>query len=215
MDELLKRLKKLQPELDYQALMTEMMGESHPRRKIKDLQKKSVLIRVKKGFYVFDPEYFGKKYSKEIVANLLYGPSYISLEMALSFYGLIPERVETMTCVTSQKNKKFLTPLGTFSYTHISDKLYPLGVTRKQIQDGRFFLLATPEKALLDYFLFHFSRTDMPTKKDIEEAFAQDLRIEISSLRKVLSVEKVKQLKPFYKNRRWCSLLLEYLEEIL
>jgi predicted transcriptional regulator of viral defense system len=215
MDNLLKRLKKLQPEIDYQGLMAEMTGIFHPRRKITELQKKSVLVRVKKGFYVFDPEYFGKKYSKEIVANLLYGPSYLSLEMALSFYGLIPERVQTMTSVTSQKNKKFSTSIGNFSYWHISEKLYPLGVTRKQMEDGRFFLVATAEKALLDYFLFHFSRSGAPTRKDIEDALVHDLRIEISSLRRVLSFEKVKELKPYYKNRRWCSLLLDYLEEIL
>ena len=215
MDNFFKKLRSLQPEIDYQALMAEMKTFSHPRRKLKELQNKNVLIRLKKGFYIFSTEFFGKIYSTEIVANLLYGPSYISLESALSYYELIPERVEVTTSVTSQKNKKFSTQIGVFSYVHISEKLYHLGVTRQQSNDGRYFLIATPEKALLDYFILNFSNSDKPNKDDVIKAVNEDLRIEESILRKIISRERIIGLKESYKNRRWCSLLLDYMEEII
>ncbi|MCB0369499.1 MAG: hypothetical protein KDD45_08625 [Bdellovibrionales bacterium] len=214
-DFLLKRLGKLQPELDYQSLIAELSGYSHPRRKIKELQTKSIIIRVKKGFYVFNPDYFGRNYSREIVANLLYGPSYISLEGALAYHKLIPERVENLTCVTSQKNKNFSTPIGNYSYSHIASKLYPLGITRAKSADDRSFLIAIPEKALLDYFHFNFSNSEKPQKKDIEDILINDLRIETQTMINILSIEKIIKLKSYYKNRNWCIRLLEYLEEIL
>ncbi len=41
-----------------------------------------------------------------LLAGSIYGPSYISFEYALSFYGLIPERVSTITCATFDKKKE-------------------------------------------------------------------------------------------------------------
>jgi hypothetical protein len=76
---------------------------------------------------VRSPKYGGTVEPMEI-ANPLYGPSYISLEYALSYYGLIPERVESITSVTTKRSKKFITPLGSFSYEHIPLKAYPIGI---------------------------------------------------------------------------------------
>jgi len=73
---------------------------TRPRDKISDLLKKGTIIRVKKGLYVFGEDNRKKPYSKEILANLIYGPSYISLDYALQYHGLIPERVEAVTSVT-------------------------------------------------------------------------------------------------------------------
>lgn len=205
----------LKPEVDYQALMAQMPHQSNPRRKLKDMQNKGYLIRVKKGFYVFTEEFFGKSYSHHIVANLLYGPSYISLESALSFYGLIPERVEMFTSITSQKNKNFNTPIGVFNYQHLSSHLYSSAFTLQKTFDGRSFLIASPEKALLDLLTLKFKKTVKPNKKDIADVLEDDLRISLPELKKHIHPNQLENLKPLYQNRHWPKQLIHFLLEEL
>jgi predicted transcriptional regulator of viral defense system len=206
-------LKDLFPEVDYQALMAQMPGQSHPRRKLRELQNKGYLIRLKKGFYVLSPQFTGRHYSLPIVANLLYGPSYLSFEYALSLYGLIPERVEVLTSVTTQKNKNFETPIGFFTYRHLPLTLYPHGVALRETTDGRTFLIATPEKALLDIFTLKFRRETGPKTTDVVSALENDLRVNINELRKLASHERLGALRELYRNRHWCKLLIDYLLE--
>lgn len=210
---LAENFKTLLPEVDYQALMAQMPGESHPRRKLRELQNKGHLIRLKKGFYVFTPGFIGKDYSPEIAANLLYGPSYLSLEYALAFHGLIPERVEELTSVTSQKNKAFATPIGRFSYRHLHPSLYPLGVGLKETPDGRTFLIALPEKALMDIFTLKFKNSSSPGVADLRAALEDDLRIETGRLRALANRSLLEEMKPHYRHRRWNRLLIEFLLE--
>jgi hypothetical protein len=208
-------LAHLQPEVDYQALMSQMLGESHPRRKLKSLQDQGHLTRLKKGFYVLSRDIVGREPSLEIIANLLYGPSYISLESALSIYGLIPERVEEFTSITTQKNKNFVTPLGRFSYRHLQVGLYALGVTIQKTPEARSFLIATPEKALMDIFSLRFKNSSAPSAKEILPALRDDLRIDFAALLKVVDRDRLLSLKPFYKNRRWNCLVINQVLEAL
>jgi predicted transcriptional regulator of viral defense system len=76
-------------ETDYVALKNALSQYSNIRAKITSLLKSGELIRVKKGLYVFGPTEAKEPYSKEILANLIYGPSYISLDYALSLYGIV------------------------------------------------------------------------------------------------------------------------------
>jgi predicted transcriptional regulator of viral defense system len=215
MKEPLQNIETLYPEVDYQALMAQMTHHSHPRRKLKELQKKGQLIRLKKGFYVLSKDLLGKEYSPQIIANLLYGPSYLSLEYALSYYNLIPERVEIFTSVTTQKNKLYETPLGVFSYKHLTPSLYSLGVTLQKTTDERSFLIATPEKALMDIFTLKFDNSTSPNIDDVSRALEEDLRIHNGELKKILNLETVQEMKPFYKHRRWNRFLIEFLLENL
>ena len=208
-----ENMKRLQPEVDYQALMAQMPDQSHPRRKLKELQSKGCLIRLKKGFYVFTRDFIGRDYSDGIVANLLYGPSYLSLEYAMAFHGLIPERVEERTSVTSQKNKRFETPIGRYTYRHLHPSLYPLGVTLGKSADGRSFLIATPEKAVMDLFTLKFKGSSAPGASDIVPALVDDLRIDIAALRKKIDRPQLEQMRPHYRNRRWNRLVIDFLLE--
>lgn len=88
-------------EIDYQFLLSTLSEYARPRDKISEWLKSGDLIRVKKGLYVFGEHIALTPYSHEILANLIYGPSAISLSYALAFYGLIPERV------TVQKNQNW------------------------------------------------------------------------------------------------------------
>ncbi len=139
-----------QEEFDYQTLLDCLKDYARPRDKISDLLRKRSIIRIKKGLYIFGDEYRRKPYSREILANLIYGPSYISLDNALQHHGLIPERVEAVTSVTTGRSRKFSTPVGLFTYRMIPLNAFRFGMDRVEMSDGRAFLMATPEKALAD-----------------------------------------------------------------
>ena len=107
-------------EFDYQTLLDVLKDYERPRDKISDYLRKGVIIRIKKGLYIFGEGYRKEVFSRELLANLIFGPSYISLDSALQYYGFIPERVEAMTSVTTGRSKRFETPVGLFTYREIS-----------------------------------------------------------------------------------------------
>lgn len=137
-------------EFDYQALLQALRDYAHPRDKITDLLAKGVIVRVKKGLYIFGDTYRTRPYSREILANLIYGPSCVSLEYALNYHGLTPEGSAALTSVTTKRGKQFQTPVGLFLYRTIPEDGFHVGVQRVELDDGRAFLLAGPEKALAD-----------------------------------------------------------------
>ena len=137
-------------EFDYQMLLHCLKDYARPRDKIRALLASGAIIRVKKGLYVFGGEYSREPYSRELLANLIYGPSYVSLEYALSYYGMIPERAETITSVTSGKNRAFSTPVGRFTYWAVPLDYYRTGIDIVTVGEKRSCLIGTREKALAD-----------------------------------------------------------------
>jgi hypothetical protein len=136
-------------EFDYQALMAALPEYANPRDKVTALLRGGDIVRVKKGLYVFGDELRRRPYSRELLANLIYGPSFVSLDSALSFHGLIPERVEALTSVTTKRPKSFATPIGSFIYRQSPRGAFHLGMDRVEEGDVA-FLIATPERALAD-----------------------------------------------------------------
>jgi predicted transcriptional regulator of viral defense system len=94
-----------------------------------------------------------KPLSMGFIANYLLTPSYLSLEYALSYYDLIPEKVTVYTSVTTKKTTKYKTPVGIFEYRSVKESLFS-GFTKK-VDNGQDYFIAYPEKALLDFFYFH------------------------------------------------------------
>ena len=84
-------------------------------KKVTWLEKQGVIIRLKRGLYVINPEYSGKALSSELIANHLYAPSYISMSTALRYYGLIPEAVYVHQSMTIKHSRCFQTPVGSSS----------------------------------------------------------------------------------------------------
>src|ERR1700733_4520854 len=115
------QLRKIIPqeEFDYGLLTGALSDYAGVRQKINELLKAGIIVRVKKGLYVFGPAYNNALVCKEVLGNLIYGPSCISLEYALSYHGFIPERVETITSVTPKRDKGITTPLGQFNYRYL------------------------------------------------------------------------------------------------
>ena len=189
-----------QEEFDYQTLLHCLKDYERPRDKIRALLKTNAIIRVKKGLYVFGPEYSRGPFSRELLANLIYGPSYISLDYALSYYGLIPERVETVTSVTCGKNRVFLTPVGRFTYWSVPLNTYRVGIDIIQLNARRSFLIATPEKALAD----KVCREKGPAVrgvKEFETYLLENLRIAPGELLR-LDHERLNEIARHYRSRK-------------
>jgi len=126
--------------------------------------KKNLLTRIKRGLYCFDP----KQIDELELAHRLYQPSYISLETALNFYGIIPDIPQTVTSVTLTTTKQIHNQFGTFSYNKIKPQLY-FGFTKvKSPTTSSFFDLAQKEKALLDYFYLRKIKTTKGLRLDLK-----------------------------------------------
>lgn len=106
------------------------------------------------------------------IATIIYGPSYVSFESALSYHGWIPEAVRTTTCASTKRNKEFKTPIGIFSYEHIPIQAFPFGVEQLKQKNGLTLFIASPVKALAD--ISYARKRNWPTVNDLYE----DLRIE-------------------------------------
>ncbi len=107
------------------------------------------LIQLKKGLYTLAEPYKKVVPHPFVLANAMKKASYVSLQSALWYYGMIPEHVPTVTSVTTQRPEDVGTPLGQFVFRHIKKSWFH---SFRQIELGsnqRAFI-ATPEKALLD-----------------------------------------------------------------
>lgn len=148
--------------------------------KVSALEKKGDLIRLKQGLFVLHPNLTGQLLSTELVANYIYGPSYISLQYALRFYGLIPERVYTVTSMTTRHSRVFCNSLGRFEYVHVDEKAFPIGV-RAVTMDNATFLIASPEKALCD-LIANISHLNLRYRKEILVWLEEDIRFDMDEL---------------------------------
>lgn len=187
-------------EFDYQILLDSLRGYAHPRKKITSLLRKGEIIRVKKGLYIFGEQHRRAPYCRELLANLIYGPSCVSLEYALHYHGLIPERVETVTSVTCGRSRSFDTPVGHFSYRAIPMSAYMIGIDRIELADGRAFLMALPEKALADRVVAERGNA-LRTQKELAVLLRDSLRIDSSALT-ALDPEALMTIAAAYRSRR-------------
>lgn len=151
-------------------------------KKVAWLEKGKYIIRLKRGLYVVNPEYSGKTFSSELIANHIYTPSYVSMSSALRYYGLIPESVYIHQSMTLKHSREFNTPLGVFDYKYIAREAFSLGV--KSVNRGDYaFLIASPEKALCD-LVANTSNLNLRYLKDVEIYLEQDIRMDIEEFYK-------------------------------
>ncbi len=113
------------------------------------------ILNIRRGLYCLAPEYQKKPVSVYSLAQRIYGPSYISMETALSHHGWIPEAVYACTCASYGNSKEFATPLGVFSYQRVPQHTFFHGIRRCNDDNGNVFFMASPAKALVDYLYVH------------------------------------------------------------
>lgn len=168
----------------------EKVDLSFHKQRLSEWQKKGYVKKICKGFYIFsdlainEPTLF-------TIANRVYEPSYISLEMALSIYGIIPEAVYGITSATSQKTKNLKSPVGDFIYRHIQPD-FMFGYELRE-HDGHHYQIAELEKAILDYLYLNLRIND-------NESF-EGMRFNVSELKEKLNMEKFSKYLEAFHNK--------------
>lgn len=128
-------------------------------------KKLGLLQELKRGLYILGQGERQTAISRQAIAAILYQPSYISLESALSHYQMIPERVDAVMSVSPKKTRMFHNSLGTFHYRNLQTSLN-FGFMAKKDENGYPYFIAEPEKALLDYLYLNLGGLD-PKDGDI------------------------------------------------
>jgi phage terminase large subunit-like protein len=153
-----------------------------PKDKVSYMVEHGELVRLKRGLYCVSTDITGKRFSSELIANHLYGPSYVSLETALAFYNLIPERMAATQSVVTKRAKLFQTPVGRFTYQTVPEEYYSVGIRQQQVESGVTFMIASPEKALCDLILLR-SHLRITSEKAMR-AFMEDyMRVDFSDIK--------------------------------
>jgi len=189
--------------IDTESLLT---GVSKPESILVQLsrwQKARRLIQLRRGVYLLSDAYRKIEPSEFFLASVLEKPSYVSLQKALEFHGLIPEAVGIYTCITTKRPQRVKTPMGVFDYRHVKTTLFWGYNSVKFGKDIAF--IASPEKALLDLFYFYSGR--------ITQEYLSELRLQnIHSL----NVRKLFAAARRFKKPKMlvaAKILIEYVRE--
>ena len=113
------------------------------------------IVNIRRGLYCLSDVLRKNQLNPYVIAQHIYGPSYISLQSALRWHGWIPEAVYSTTSVCYKQSRDFDTPLGNFSYSRVPQKVFYAGVDHQTDEGGNIFLIASPLKALADYVYVH------------------------------------------------------------
>ena len=165
--------------------------DSIDRRRLYEWQKKGYILKLTNNFYIFSDAGIDDPFLR-MLSNKIYSPSYVSLESALSFYGLIPEAVFQITSVTSRKTHNIQTDISNFNYRSIHKRLfwgYSLNTETSQ-----HFFIADPEKTILDYLYLNPHLDDM---RSLEE-----LRLNQERFNDLLNVPKLKKYLQLFSHTR-------------
>jgi len=141
------------PVIDTKFLLAGVKDLEPFKVQISRWQKAGKLLQLKRGFYTLSETYRKTPLFEPYISFLLKKPSYLSLEKALEYHGLIPEGVPVYTAVTSKRAAKFSSEAGVFTYRHIKQPLF-WGYASVTLNSQTGFI-AAPEKALLDLVYFH------------------------------------------------------------
>ena len=196
--------------VDYATLVTLLRDYRFPKDKIAAIEKQQQLKKKKKGLFVVEQQEGTSPISRELIANHLYGPSYVSLESALSYHNLIPERVYRVRSVTMKRFKMYDTPLGVFEYRTVSPEYFSIGIQQQVTQDNTAFLIASPEKALCDLIVLS-SGLRLQSSKAVKIYLEENLRIDLFENRS-WNTEIISQCMEVGKKKTALSQLLKLLK---
>ena len=158
-----------EPLFETSLLLTGDVTHHQAQRQLSDWAKAQKVIQLRRGIYTLpdqNPHPF-------VVANGLVPGSYVSLQMALAYYHLIPEHVAVVTSVTTQRPGTYENKFGRFTYRHIHTSLF-YGIEYRLLVGDEYAYVAMPEKALLD--LIHY-RPQGDSRDYIESLRLQNLEI--------------------------------------
>jgi hypothetical protein len=183
------------------------LSSSRRHDAIKYAMAHETLLQIRRGLYLIRGANVGRpQYDPFELAQVIYGPSYISLESALSHHGWIPEGVYVTTSVTSRREKLFDTPIGHFRYART-----PMGSFYSHVElmgsSSSTFLMAHPWKAIADYlYVYKKNWLSISNLKD-------DLRIEENKIEEY-DINVLLDLTRSYGNEKVRKKLTLFLKEI-
>jgi len=148
--------------------------------KINKLKRKGYIETLKRGLYLHVSPFIQSSVSKEIIANTMLSPSYISFDYALYYHGLIPESVFDVTSATTKRSKSFKPHNGTYSFKQVKKELFQIGLTIESTKNGN-FIIASKEKALCDK-VYYTKDIQITSKKSMISFLVDDLRIDVDEL---------------------------------
>ncbi len=170
--------------LTRQIILDVLREYKRPNDKINELVKNGELTTVKKGLYVAGPKSKVLQPDPFLLANHLWGPSYVSLETALSYWGFIPERVFEISSATIKTSKLYRTAVGRFRYINALFPYYSFGIRSVSLTPKQVALIASPEKAICDKIVMT-PGISLRSTVQATEFLIEDLRIDEESLRKL------------------------------
>jgi len=155
-----------------------------PNDKISELLKSKELISIRRGLYTIGSKLNLPSPEPFLVANHLRGPSYVSLESALSYWGMIPERAYEISSVTIKTSKLYKTPIGRFSYQLLKIPYYSYGIKSLEYSTKQTTLIASREKALCDKIVLT-PKINLRSIKQTQAFLIEDLRMDSEVLKKL------------------------------
>ena len=185
------------------SLKEELSHYKDPINKIHRMVLNNELFPLVKGVYETNPH--AERFT---LARAINSPSYISFESALSFHGLIPERVYTITSASlgNKKDKTYQNYFGTFTFSDIPKRVFPLGVLYITLTDGYSYLISTKEKALCDKL---YKMPVIKNYKDLEITLFDDLRIDENILNE-FDISDMEIYSSLYRSKN-ITILYKYL----
>ena len=186
-------------------LLQQYSSYKNPAAKIGRMVKSGDLIPVIRGIYETDRSTPGY-----CLAEIIYGPSYLSFEYALGWYDLIPEAVYAFTSATSGKKRKkqYETPFGVFTFRDVPAAVYPYGVLIHE-QNGYGFMIASAEKAVCDQL---YTYSPCANRTEIQQLLFEDLRIDETAFRN-LDLEEMAEIAGLYQTTNH-RLLISLIKEM-
>jgi hypothetical protein len=176
--------KYTQAPITHQVAMDIVAAYNRPNDKISEMIRSGELIALRRGLYIPGPEMDLPTPDPYLIANHLRGPSYVSLETALAYWGMIPERVVEVSSITLKASRIFHTPIGRFSYRHGKAPYYSFGIVRVELAPQQFALMASREKALCDTIVYT-SGVLLRSVSQTMDYLLDDMRIDEVTLRQL------------------------------
>jgi predicted transcriptional regulator of viral defense system len=194
----------------HNTLLTVLNDVKNPEQKIKYLAAIGNIQPVMRGWYVVQPTV--ENYSLMYAANQFYGPSYVSMLSALSYFGWLTDFVITQESICLKRGKEIKNKIGRFTYHKQAAETFYMGVTTVQQSNQLVIRIATPTKALYDYLITQANIT-FTGKKDLYTFLENDLRFATDRLQE-LDVPLLKQLMQFGKKSRQINVLIKLIESV-
>ena len=204
-------LQNLSGIIDQSVLRNRLKKYSNFNDKISRLISSGKLKHLKRGLYITKESIEKGEFSEYQLANMVYGPSYVSLFTALSYHGLIPERVADIESMVTLKSKKVQIDNLHYSYRKMPIKTFHLGI--RQLNYGKIsYLIASPTKALIDV-LWTEKIENIYGVKALNSYLQEDLRIDEEYIAS-LDIELINECMINGRRKKKLSLLLSLVERL-